>query len=416
MNIRDARLPFLLLGVVSLFQLVTLLLSLGGLNDMHIFRDAATALGDGRNIFLERYREGYAYYYGVPFALMLGVFSAFPLWAIQLLWGVLQLALLVRIHALLERWSGVASLPLAKRLWIHGVAALFSLQVVRDNLNAAQSTILLCWCCVEVLHQALCGRHAFAAFLLAAGIDLKLLPLVMVPYLAYRAQWHTLLLAPVFLILVWALPVPFIGQDLQQELLRTRWTLLDPGQQQHQLDDEEPDFVSMGSVLSAYIGDDMVNDHGTTLPRRVLSLAPKTLAPMLLAVRLMLVLAMLWYLRTRPFLPAPSGAHRTWEVGYLLACVPLIFPHQQNYSMLFALPLLFHLCAHLFTAGGHSRMARVSAGVVFIGFNAHLLLGEYGWVFDHYKVLSLTLLGAMLWSAFLPPSRVTPSPAADTRP
>lgn len=404
MNIRDARVPLLLLVVVALFQLVTLLLSLGNLNDMHIFRDAASALLEGRNIFLERYRDGYAYYYGVPFALVLGVFNAFPLWTMQLLWGLLQLALLVRMHVLLERWTGVALLPLPHRLWVHVAVALLSLQAVRDNLNAAQSTILLCWCCLEVLQQALRGRATFAALLVAAGIDLKLLPLVMVPYLAYRAEWRTLLLVPLFLVLLWALPIPFIGSALQQELLRTRWALLDPGQQQHQLDDEEPDFVSLGSVVSAYFGDSTVNDHGVPLARRVLSLEPAALSRPLLAARLILVLSMLWFLRTAPFRPAPSGAHRAWEMGYLLACVPLIFPHQQNYSVLFALPLLFHLCARLSAQGRPARSALIAALFVLLGFNAHLFLGEFGWVFDHYKLLSLTLLMVMLWSAFLAPA------------
>lgn len=410
MNIRDTRLPILLLAAVAGFHMITLLLSLGNLNDMHIFRDAAVALQNGRNIFLERYREGYAYYYGIPFALLLGLFKSAPLWTLQLSWGLLQLGLLARIHLVLERWTGVDRLPMRRRLLVHATAAFLSLQVVRDNLNAAQSTILLCWCCVEVLHQVLSGRHALAALLLAAGIDLKLLPLVMVPYLAYRAEWRTLLLLPLFLLLIWTLPAATIGTELQQDLLSARWSLLNPAQQQHQLDDEEPDFVSLGSVVSAYFGDGSVNDHGVRLPRRLLSMAPPSLSQLLLATRLTLVLAMLWFLRTKPFLPAISGAHRAWEIGYLLACVPLIFPHQQSYSVLFVLPLLFHLCSRWIGPDRTGRSTRAAIIVVFVGFNAHLLLGEFGWVFDHYKVLSLALVCALLGSAFLGPRTAAEGP------
>ena len=36
--------------------------------------------------------------------------------------------------------------------------------------------------------------------------------------------------------------------------------------------------------------------------------------------------------------------------------------------------------------------------LLFLGANAHLLLGQYGWFYDHYKVLSLVLLFALLLS------------------
>ena len=119
---------------------------------------------------------------------------------------------------------------------------------------------------------------------------------------------------------------------------------------------------------------------------------------------------MLWFLRTKPFLPAISGAHRAWEIGYLLACVPLIFPHQQSYSVLFVLPLLFHLCSRWIGPDRTGRCTRAVIVVVFVGFNAHLLLGEFGWVFDHYKVLSLALVCALLGSAFLGPRTAAEGP------
>lgn len=402
----------MLLVLVALFQLITLVLSLGSLNDMEIFRSAATALGEGRNIFLERYRDGYAYYYGVLFALFLGLFDGVPLAWMQLAWGLLQLLLLFRLHRVLEQWTGMDRRPLATRLWVHAVVALVLLQAVRDNLNACQTTILLCWCCVETLEQAHQGRYALAALILAFGIDMKLLPLVVVPYLVYRAQWRTLLWLPLFLAVLMTLPLPFIGTGAGQALLETRWQLLDPMQQQHLLDDEEPDFVSLGSLLSAYFGDGTVRDHEVGLPRRILALSPGHIGYLLLLARLVLVVGMLWFLRTWPFRFSRDDAHRTWEVGYLLACVPLIFPHQQNYSVFFLIVLLFHLAATRAISGcAVPRGVIVLAVVLFLAMNAHLLLGEFDWFYDHYKVLSLTMLGAMVWSACTRPVEVGSIPS-----
>lgn len=383
----------------AVFQLITLVLAIPNPNDLEIFLDASQELLDGGNVYTTGYRQGYRFFYGLAFAYLITPLNALPLAMAKVLWGLLGLLLLWRSYRILAAWAGLNTLSVERQRLVQAITALVLLQAVRDNLNTCQASFVLLWCCLEGIEQALRGRPVLAAVIVAFGIDMKLLPLIVVPYWFYRAAWRPLLVLPFALTLWVAAPLLLTGKDRGADLLRSRAELLNPTDKRHVLDDEEPDFIALGSLISAYAGGDHVRDYGVTLPRRVVRMTDEQVCKVTWLARLVLAMGMVIVLRLPPFRPSPSGLQRACEVGYLLACVPLVFPHQQGYAMLYLAPAVLYLAmATLPATQPHAtrKGVKVAWGLLLLGANVHLLLGTFFWFHDHYKLLSFTLLFALV--------------------
>ncbi len=393
---RPSKAELLLLAVL-VFQLVTAVLALGNRNDLDIFLAASRDLLAGGDIYRTLYNQDYAYFYSLAFALLVVPLTWVPVVVAKLLWSLAMLAAGWRCLVITGHWLGLDRLPLQRRRLIEGLAALMLLQAVRDNLNAGQTTLLLCWIGLEGIRLAQHDRPVPAALLLAFGIDLKLLPLVVVPYLVYRAQWRTLAWLPVWLA-VWVLaPLPLVPNGQGTALLQERWQLIDPGGARHTLDNEEPDFIAFGGLFSAYLGQPHSNDHPVDLPRTLAVAPPAVIGALVWTARALMALGMWWCLG-RPVFAAPvDEVHRAREVAFLMGSVCLVFPHQQHYSMFLLAPAVLYLCAGELARPRPRTWALV---LLALGLNAYLVAGTFLEVFDHYKLFSWTALAVLAWTAF----------------
>ncbi|MBL7962508.1 MAG: DUF2029 domain-containing protein [Flavobacteriales bacterium] len=390
------RASWLLLALLA-FQLATALGSIWTRNDLDIFLAAAQDLLQGSNVYRASYNDCYSYFYGLAFAYLLAPLTALPIWMAKVLWSLAGLFLVGRCYQIMAGWLGLHAWPLARQRLVQVLVALVTLQSLRDNLGLGQASLLLCWCGLESIALAARGRALPAAMLLSFGIDMKLLPLIVLPYWIYRAHWRATVLLPICLAAWVVLPLGILGVENGKDLLSTRWQLLDPSDTRHVLDDEEHDFIALGSVISAYLGGPQVNDHRIDLPRRVASLPDHSLGLLTWAARLLLGLGMLWFLRTLPFRGPHGDLHRAWETAYLLACIPLVFPHQQNYATWYAAPAILYLAVHTIANPARGPWLIAAWVMLFLGMNVHLLLGHFGWFYDHYKVLSVSLLFTLIW-------------------
>jgi hypothetical protein len=116
-------------------------------------------------------------------------------------------------------------------------------------------------------------------------------------------------------------------------------------------------------------------------------------------VRLLFVSTFLWVLRSRPFIKALSKKHEFTEWAYLCMLIPLIFPHQQHYAFLLALPGIALLLEPYF-----SGLKKISwkkgytwfMVFVFLSFNIGFLLGTYSAFYNHFKLLTYGGIVALL--------------------
>lgn len=387
--------------------LVQVALSVRGLNDLDLFLAAGEDLLSGEPVYRNLYNGAYSYFYGPVFALLLHPLAMLPPWAAKLVWGLLGMALLLRSLALLGRWSGAEALGPGRQAVALLAVLAFAFQAIRDNLNSGQTSFLLLWAMLEAIALAERGRWGWAALALAFGMDIKLLPLAAWAYLLYRGHWRTALLAPLFLVaLSWGVPALLFGPERSTDLLRDRWALIDPGTQRHILDEEEPDFLSIGAVLSAYLSADGGNAHTLDLPRRIASLPLLVMQVLIPLARLLLAASLLAILGWPPFRARPPERSAGRELAWLFGLIPLVFPHQQTYSLLYALPAMVWLAVRWWDPAGILRKGWARALLLFAYscLNAHLWLGHFGPVYDHYKLPVLGLLALGMLVALDPPA------------
>ena len=409
---RSARWYTAGIGALLLGLLVTILITTEGRNDLDIFREASQALLQGQDPYVLKYSEWYSYFYSPFFALLIAPLLPLSAAAAKVVWGLLGMTMLLRSARLVQLLAGPERLAMLGEARTRFFILLVLFQPIRDNFNSAQVTLLVVWASLEGLHRLRTGQWIWGALILGMAIDMKLIPIVLLPYLVYRGRWpHALAVLAAAVLLTFA-PALVLGWERHVDLLASRQALIDPTDVRHVLDEEEPSFIALGSLLSAYLSTEGGNTHTLSLPRTLAALDVGTIAVLLLLGRLLLAGLTLYFLRWPPFRPAPSGDHILWETSYLLLCTILIFPHQRNYSMFLAAPAVLWLVSGTllrFRGAGIGKAWLFGCALAYLGFNTELLVGEFAPIYAHYKVKSfivLLLIGMLIW---LSPERSVPS-------
>jgi hypothetical protein len=373
-----------------------------GPGDLLIFLSAAGDLAAHRDIDAVKYFDRYQYYYSVLFAILLQ-----PMWHLSFDWEkfgwlLLNLALFVHLFYLFAQFlSKRFDLRQARLVLIFTFA--FSLRFLHKNLHASQITILIFWCCVTGLLQIFKGRELSGALLLAIGINIKLLPVVFIPYLLYRGFFkstgYILLFYMVFLIL----PVFIIGYDYNGQLLASWFSRINPLNTQHIMDTDERSFHSLTTLITTLLVAHPPDPLAMQLRRNIADVSLPVLSAVILAVRIVLMMFTLYFLKARSIFR--RGHYNVVEISYLLLLIPLIFPHQQHYAFLFAVPAFALVVSKLVV--DHQSMSRwavrVVSGILLLIFlcgNLKILLGEFNRYYEHYKILTygaLLLIPLLAW-------------------
>lgn len=303
--------------------------SLNG-GDFDIFLDAGLKIKNGENIYAPPYVRGLQYYYSPLFALILVPFtSSFII--TESLWLLLCAFLTYRTWVLSEKYFTTTTLSSKQmNLW-RFLSFFIALQFILYNIDWVQMTAFLLWSVFEAIHLFKNKRSITGALLLALAINIKLLPLVFIPYLLYRAYYKETIYICLFSVILIFLPSIFIGNEYNSFLLTEWWKVINPTNTEH-LFETDPGTLSLVSLIPHLVyQNDMVN------------LAPDKVELLINGSRLLLVMITLLFLRTLPFKKENNALKSFWEIAYILLLIPLIFPHQQKYAFLFAIPLFIYL-------------------------------------------------------------------------
>lgn len=380
--------------LLILATIVFCLIEAEGKGDFFIFLSAASDLSRQVDIYEARYVDGYHYYYSVLFALILKPFVYLPFFWVKFCWLLLNAGLFFHMFFLLFKSSLLKAFTDKKKWVFLLIVFLLSLRFFRDNIHTSQTTILILWCCVFGLLQIVSGKQLYGAAIMALGINIKLLPIVFIPYLIYRGYFK----AAVYTILIYGglmvLPVLFLGVDYNTLLLKTWFGLINPTNQIHVLDVDERSFHGLSTLLSTLLVKDVPDIYALQIPRNIANVSIQTLSLVLNLTRLALVFLTLFFLGKSTFKSAKNTWSQCLEISYILLLIPLIFPHQQHYSFLFAVPAAACCCYFLMELNQHKQ--KIYAGLLILIallFNLKLLLGEFNAYYDHFKILTY---GALL--------------------
>jgi len=331
--------PYLL----CVFVLVFLIRETLENGDFKAFLEAAklvAARKDPYHVWIFISEGNYAlYFYSPLWAILLIPFSYLPNVIPNFLWLLANTYFLYRIWILLTTYIDIQNLSRKQVRWLLFISVLLSVRYILYNFGMIQMTIFLLWGSLESLSLFRNKKYLAGGALLALIINIKILPIVLIPYLIYRKELKGNLSTLSFSILFLILPCLFLGWSKNLFMLSEWWSVINPGNTEHILESD------LGPhSLTALIPTLLTKTDGV-LPyyRNILNLDLKTATLILNAVRTALILFLLYFLRWPPFKQARSGLSEICELSYLFLLIPLIFPHQQKYAFFLAYPALFYI-------------------------------------------------------------------------
>lgn len=385
------------LWLAMVFATIYCLIEAEGNGDFYIFTSSAGILSKHENIYSHKFLEYYNYYYSVLFALILKPFYYLPFFWVKFCWLMFNLFLFFKMFVLLSKAQLLDVLTQKQRAYFLSFVFIFSFRFLHENIHASQITILILWTCVYGLYYIQQDKSFKGSAILALGINIKLLPIVFLPYLLYRGYFKAFFLTFAFYVISLGLPSLIIGHHYNMVLLNSWFSLINPSNDIHVLDVSERSFHSLSTLLSTLLVKDVPDTYALAISRNVANISLHTLSVVLNTVRLALIAATLFFMKWPPFKSAKSQWQQLLEVSYILLLIPLIFPHQQHYAFLFIVPAfancLFFVFTHYNTLPKTSRYLSIAAlCLIYLASNLKILLGEFNAYFEHFKILTYAAL------------------------
>jgi hypothetical protein len=406
----DSLKKYLLIGLGAIALAIYVFIEAQGRGDLFIYLSAATDLFEKENIFKNTYLDGYHYFYSVLFAILLKPFTYLPMPVCNALWLCANLFFVFRIFTLIKNLLPLHSFTRNELMALRIGGFLFSLRFIHENLHYLQITILILYLSLQGMQLVFSNKPKpfWGALLIAFGINIKLLPLVLIPYLFYRGFFK----AGVYIIAIYIglllLPAVFIGWEQNQLLLSTWVDLINPLRTNHVLDAEERSFHGLSTLFSTLFVENPGDSHALLIKRNIADISLEKLSFILNMARGILVLFTLYFLRTLPFKTQVGLKHRFWELSYILLLIPLIFPHQQHYAFLFICPA-FIFCLYYFIQNrktlskGKYYFMLISGILIYFVCNLKLILGNYNEYYEHFKILTYGALLLIILLSFCVP-------------
>ena len=160
--------------------------------DFTVFVAAGQAVLDGADIYEAHNRRGWYYIYPPAFAIVMTPFAMMPLYWASLLWYVISVTLIV--------WTVTMCVSLVRSrcaytgnvFWLYTLPPLLVVWLLISALEHGQTTPLLLWLVMAALVWQWRGHEIRGAVCLAGAILLKVFPLLLLGYFAWRKRWRFL--------------------------------------------------------------------------------------------------------------------------------------------------------------------------------------------------------------------------------
>lgn len=332
------------LGIIVLAYIVKLAMGDG---DFKVFLEAAKLVKSGEDPYQKwiYIKEGHSclYFYSPLFALLLIPFSYLPNIVPNLLWLLFNSWCIYRIAKLLVHYIDTEILSTRQLQWILALTLLLNLRFILYNFTLIQVTLFLVWGMLESLRLFREGKFWYGGMLLALVINIKILPIVLLPYLIYRKEFKGAGITLFFLCIYFLLPAIFVGWEFNKTLHLSWWGTINPSNREHLIE------AGLGPHSLTALIPVLLTPSTGELPnvRNILNLEPGTAVLIMNVCRLLLVVLTLLVLKLPLFTKAKSQPAELREIAYIFLITPLIFPHQQKYAFVFLIPAIFYVATHM---------------------------------------------------------------------
>ncbi len=357
--------------------------------DFNIFLKAAECMRSGGNIYTTTYVSGFHYFYSPLFASLLLPFTYLPPYIPKLFWLLLNLYFIYRIYKIVPGYLNLSVLSPHQQTAFWIVSTTLILRFFLINLHVIQMTIFLVYALLEGVHLIDNKKEIKGSLLLAFAINIKIMPIVILPWLIYRHLFKASFYTVFFILLFFFIPVLFIGWKYNAELHSAWWELINPSNKKHLIDIEEPEFHSLTTFFPTLLMENTLCETGLSLKRNIADLSAETVTRIVQLARIILLALVFYFLGGLSYCKGKFRLQRWWELSYIFLITPLIFPHQQIYAFLFLLPALFYLAYFLVVQMPKSKSLIAGLCIVFI--LTSFIGGVLGFLRDfssHYKLIT----------------------------
>jgi len=332
---------YLVISILILLYLYTLARN-GG--DFNVFLNASNALKNNSNIYNQWFNisdDNYGLYFYSPFfALILIPLTYLPFQIANLLWLILNLFFLYRIWVIVNSFFDF-SLFNKKYYWfLQIVTFIFIVRFMLYNFGMIQMTIFLLYASLEGITLIMNKNKLSGSILIGLAANIKLLPILIIPYLFYRNQIKSGIYTVLFFVLLLFIPALFIGFDFNILLLKSWWLSINPANSIHTFGEVENGQHSLSALIPTLL---METTGNLNFKRNILNLDKQYVSFILNIVRIILIVFTLYFLKTLPFKRTKSKLSVFWEISYIFLITPLLFPHQQKYAFFYILPAVFYV-------------------------------------------------------------------------
>jgi hypothetical protein len=284
-------------------------------------------------------------------------------------------------------------------------------QFILYNVTLIQVTFFLLWAIFESINLLFKGKNVLGGLLLGLAINIKLMPVLLLPYLFYRGYFKALFFTIITFIALLFLPSLFIGNNYNQFLLSEWWTIINPGNTEHMFETGigTHSLVALIPVYLTETAGDMA------YKRNILNLNHQNTEIIINIVRLFIFSLSLLYLRSFPFKRENNKLKSFWEISYFVLMIPLLLPHQQKYAFILAIPMVSYLIYFFITTIHYQKTGgyyfALFLFVVSMLFYSPLygtdVIGKFLFYFtQHYRFLTFSTLLIIPISLYCSPGRL----------
>lgn len=361
--------------------------------DFDIFILATKDFLQGGNIYKNTYESGFHFFYGAIFSVILSPFTLIPIQIARYIWICLNILALISTWKLLSTYFDTSKFTAKTIQWFNAICIIFSAKLVLDNLHNGQVTIFLLLLILKGLKLIEQNKKITGALLIALGISIKLLPLILIPYLFYSKEFKAIVAIIIFFFLFLLIPSFVVGINHNTLLLSEWWHLINPTNVEQIIDTGEATLNGLTSFIPTLFIEHVPDNASFNVKRNIANLDVKTVTIIINTLRVVLVLLTLFFLRRLPFKKTQSKLSGFWELSYILLLIPMIFPHQQHYAFLLGLPACLYCVYWLLNQKNQISKWQFNLRitllvVIYICFNLHLLFGQFREYYDHFKLIS----------------------------
>lgn len=381
--------------------------------DFDVYLEAAYKLYHGQNPYLPPYaKDGMGYSYS-PFFIMLLIPFTSNYFITELIWCLLSFFFAYRSFIIFRSYLGISFGHNSLRLKYYILITMLSYQFLSNNIGMVQVTPFLMWIIFESIYQIQKrDRNILGGILLGIGINIKILPIVVLGYLFYRGYFKSFSVAITTFLILYFAPTIFWGLDYNLTLLRDWWVIINPTSAEHQVETGIGTH-SMVAFMPVYLTETVGQ-----LPyrRHIFNFDLDTVIIITNIVNLILISLSLLYFRSIPFTKERSDRKTIWEVCFFLLLIPLIFPHQQKYAFLLVIPMTAYVVYFFFNTWSISLNSKTYkfvfvlfavSMIVFSPIHGSDIIGkELFRLSQHYRLITMTTLLLIPISLYCSPQKL----------